>query len=51
MLHCRWFNFRVTGAKGRPLALDIVNAGEASYPRAWEGYRACASYDLVHWFR
>lgn len=29
----------------------MVNAGEASYPDAWTGYEACASYDLIHWFR
>jgi len=26
-------------------------AGQCSFPKAWEGYQACASYDLEHWFR
>ena len=49
--HFQWFNFRVTGAKGVPLHLNITNAGAASFPRAWSGYQACASYDRRHWFR
>ena len=47
----RWFNFRVSGVRGLPLSLQLVNAGKASFPEAWHGYNACASYDLVHWFR
>jgi murein tripeptide amidase MpaA len=39
------------GAAGRPLALNITNAGESSYPSAWAGYRAVATYDMQHWFR
>ena len=31
--------------------MRITNAGEASYPRAWQGYNACASYDRKYWFR
>ncbi|MEW5306259.1 MAG: hypothetical protein WDW36_008735 [Sanguina aurantia] len=49
--HFQWFHFRVTGVRSTPLTLHMVNAGEASYPNAWEGYSACASYDLSHWFR
>ena len=26
-------------------SIRILNAGESTYPDAWEGYRACASYD------
>jgi murein tripeptide amidase MpaA len=31
--------------------MHIINAGQSSYPEAWQGYKACASYDLQHWFR
>ena len=31
--------------------MRIVNAGEASFPGGWEGYRAVASYDRKRWFR
>ena len=48
---CRWFYFRVSGVEGQQLRMRIVNAGEASYPRAWQGYSACASYDRKFWFR
>lgn len=47
----QWFNFRVSGVRGRPLELHLTNAGGASYPNAWHGYNACASYDLDTWFR
>ncbi|KAK9802712.1 hypothetical protein WJX73_010124 [Symbiochloris irregularis] len=49
--HFMWFYFRVSGVQGQQLRMRIVNAGEASYPRAWNGYQACASYDRKHWFR
>jgi len=47
----QWFHFRVTGAKGLDCRFVIENASEAAYPKGWEGYRACASYDREHWFR
>ena len=47
----QWFHFRVAGARGRDLELVIENAGEASYVKGWEGYRAVASCDRQHWFR
>lgn len=39
------------GAAGQPLVMHITNAGESSYPTAWPGYKAVASYDMQHWFR
>lgn len=47
----QWFHFRVTGARGVPLTLVIENAGAASYPKGWEGYRAVASTDRQSWRR
>jgi len=47
----QWFHFRLVGARGEDCALRITNAGGAAYPKGWEGYRACASYDLQDWFR
>eukprot|EP00195_Chlamydomonas_chlamydogama_P010348 CAMPEP_0202893922 /NCGR_PEP_ID=MMETSP1392-20130828/3400_1 /ASSEMBLY_ACC=CAM_ASM_000868 /TAXON_ID=225041 /ORGANISM="Chlamydomonas chlamydogama, Strain SAG 11-48b" /LENGTH=422 /DNA_ID=CAMNT_0049578429 /DNA_START=310 /DNA_END=1578 /DNA_ORIENTATION=- len=49
--HFQWFHYQVTGTAGLPLTMRIINAGESSYPEGWEGYRAAASYDLLHWFR
>lgn len=31
--------------------MRVVNAGEASFPGGWEGYRAVASSDRKRWFR
>ena len=47
----QWFHFRLTGAKGRPTTLRIVNAGGAAYPGGWTDYRACASADRETWAR
>jgi murein tripeptide amidase MpaA len=47
----QWFYFRVTGAKGRPLELRILNCAGSAYPHGWDGYRACISYDRDEWVR
>ncbi|WP_350557489.1 M14-type cytosolic carboxypeptidase [Psychrobacter sp. CAL346-MNA-CIBAN-0220] len=47
----QWFNFRLSGQVGEQYVLNILNAGEASYPAGWEDYQAVASYDRQHWFR
>jgi len=35
----RWFFFRVSGAKDKDLVMHLVNAGNSSFPEAWEGYQ------------
>ncbi|MFI5302711.1 MAG: M14-type cytosolic carboxypeptidase [Polyangiales bacterium] len=47
----QWFSFCAEGDAGAPRRFEIVNAGEATYPDAFEGYSACASYDGRYWFR
>ncbi len=47
----QWFHFRASEVAGRDCRFAILNAGDASYPRGWENYRACASYDRARWFR
>ena len=49
--HKQWFHFRVSGARGVPLQLRIENAGDCSYPKGWQGYRACSSVDRETWDR
>ena len=46
-----WFHFRLTGAKGMPVSLKIMNAKDAAYPKGWEGYQAVASTDRETWMR
>lgn len=46
----QWFCFRVRGAQGISLGLCIENAGDASLPEGWLGYRVLASYNGEHWF-
>ncbi len=47
----QWFHFSLQGACGLAVTLRFLNAGECAYPKGWEGYRLCASYDRQHWFR
>jgi murein tripeptide amidase MpaA len=45
----QWFHFRVSGAKGRTIALHIVNCGGSAYPDGWPGYRARYSHNRSDW--
>lgn len=47
----QWFHFRVSGAEVSGATLDIVNAGETTYPNGWRDYRAVASADRRQWRR
>ncbi|SFF94929.1 Murein tripeptide amidase MpaA [Novosphingobium sp. CF614] len=47
----QWFHFRVSGAKGRDLALTITGLGGSAYPMGWRGYHACVSEDRQFWAR
>lgn len=47
----QWFYFQIVGCKGVELFVDIVNAGDASFPDGWYDYSAVASYDDTNWFR
>lgn len=45
----QWFHFRVSGAKGRALRLDIVGLEKSAYPGGWPDYRARISADRQRW--
>lgn len=47
----QWFYYRVDGAAGTPLTMQLTNVADASYPRGWINYNAVASYDGESWFR
>jgi murein tripeptide amidase MpaA len=55
--HKQWFYFRASGFRQfdasteRQFKFAIVNAGQCSYSKGWEGYNTCASYDRKTWFR
>ena len=49
--HMQWFHFRLDDAYNQEVTLRIVNAGDASYPSAWDGYRVCTSVDRQTWTR
>lgn len=49
--HMQWFYFQVLDAREARCRFRIENAGQVSYPRAFEGYQAVASYDRDLWFR
>lgn len=39
--HYQWFFYRVSGARGAALRMHLDNAGSASFPGAWQGYKVC----------
>ena len=49
--HKQWFHFRVSGVKETEIIINIVNAGDVSFPEAYSNYNVCASYDRKYWFR
>ena len=48
---CQWFHFRLQGARDQEVVMQFLNAGESTYAKGWEDYRAVASYDRESWFR
>ena len=47
----QWFYFRLSGARGVPCTLNILNAHEAAYSGGWKDYRAVVSSDRENWER
>ena len=47
----QWFYFCLRGAAGKDCELRIENAGGATYPEGWRGYRAVASENGEEWPR
>jgi murein tripeptide amidase MpaA len=45
----QWFYFRVTGAKGRAVTLNINNCAGSAYPGGWTGYQARYSVNRTDW--
>ncbi|MBD90145.1 MAG: hypothetical protein CL940_07395, partial [Deltaproteobacteria bacterium] len=39
------------GVRDEACTFRIINAGETSYPNAWNGYRVCTSADRQVWTR
>ena len=47
----QWFHFRVSGAAGRELELNITGLSQSAYPAGWPGYDAVVSEDRQFWGR
>lgn len=49
----QWFAFRAMAAASstKTVHYHIINAGEAAYAKAWEGYAVCASLNRREWSR
>jgi murein tripeptide amidase MpaA len=45
----QWFYFRISGANGRTVTLNITNCGGSAYPGGWENYKARYSTDREDW--
>lgn len=50
--HFQWFHFKAEGMHvGHTHTFRLSSASKSSYPHAWSGYNAVASYDHINWFR
>lgn len=47
----QWFYFQLNNVKHQELKLQIEELDKTAYPKGWEGYNVCASYDNLNWFR
>ncbi|UVI39416.1 M14 family metallopeptidase [Qipengyuania spongiae] len=47
----QWFHFRVSGAAGRELELNITGLNDSAYPDGWPDYDAVVSEDREYWGR
>ncbi|MEN2991862.1 M14-type cytosolic carboxypeptidase [Tistrella sp. BH-R2-4] len=47
----QWFHVRLSGIRGRPVQVRILNAGTCTYPRGFKGYRPVISTDRQRWTR
>ena len=47
----QWFHFRLTGGRGTPCTIRIVDLASSAYPGGWPNYRAAMSSDRVDWTR
>ncbi|MEW6992514.1 M14-type cytosolic carboxypeptidase [Colwelliaceae bacterium 6441] len=46
----QWFYFSVETNQPEAHYIDIKNAGNVTFAKAWQGYKVFASYDNKHWF-
>merc|ERR1719223_2055626 len=49
--HKQWFHFRLSGVQNKDVRVNLVNAGDVSFPDAYHNYNVCTSYDRKYWFR
>ena len=47
----QWFYFRLSGVRDTECNIYIRNADGAAYPKGFENYEVCCSYDKSSWFR
>jgi murein tripeptide amidase MpaA len=47
----QWYHFRLSGARGQPCTIRIIDLNGSAYPGGWSGYRACVSADRQIWRR
>jgi len=45
----QWFHFRVSGARGQQITLNITNCAGSAYPDGWTNYKARFSDDRADW--
>ena len=47
----QWFHFRLSGVRDKECKIFIRYAEGAAYPKGFQNYQVCCSYDKSNWFR
>lgn len=47
----QWFYFQLNGVKYQDLKLSLGGLDKTAYPKGWDNYSVCVSYDNEYWFR
>lgn len=47
----QWFYFQLNGVKNQEISCYLDELDKTAYPKGWENYNVCASYDNQNWFR
>ncbi len=47
----QWFYFQLSNVKNQDLSISFHGLSKTAYPKGWENYSICVSYDNQYWFR
>lgn len=47
----QWFYFQLNNVHNQELKISLLDLSTTAYPKGWENYSICVSYDNQYWFR